>query len=77
LAAQCAGANEKKAETGGAALGGDVSHGLRNRITALSDSEPYANWGRWFISDRSSRSIAPEMAATPAEAARLGQKETF
>jgi hypothetical protein len=44
---------------------------LRREIAALSADAPYAEWGRWFLSDRSTRSIAPGFMLSLADANAL------
>jgi serine/threonine protein kinase/WD40 repeat protein len=44
---------------------------VRCQLAALPDNAPFAEWGRWFLSDRADRSIAPGFTITPAEADQL------
>jgi hypothetical protein len=44
---------------------------LRRELATLPDDAPYVEWGRWFLSDRATRSVAPGFTITPAEAAKL------
>ncbi|MBI5693964.1 MAG: protein kinase [Verrucomicrobia bacterium] len=41
---------------------------VRRSVAALPPGEPYAEWGRWFLEDPATRSIAPGFTITPAEA---------
>ncbi len=49
----------------------DSIEDLRRELTALPASDQYAEWGRWFLSDSPTRSIAPGFTITPAEAKKL------
>jgi WD40 repeat protein len=44
---------------------------LRREIAALPAEAPFAEWGRWFLADPATRSIAPGFTITPAEADKL------
>ncbi len=44
---------------------------LRRTLAALPDDSPPVEWGRWFLSDRATRSVAPGFTITPAEAKKL------
>jgi WD40 repeat protein len=44
---------------------------VRRTLATLPDNAPYVEWGRWFLSDRDTRSIAPGFSITGAEADRL------
>lgn len=44
---------------------------VRRTLAALPDDAPYVEWGRWFLADRATRSIAPGFTITPAEAEKL------
>ncbi len=48
-----------------------VFDALRRELAALPDDAPYVEWGRWFLADRATRSIAPGFTITPAEAEKL------
>ena len=41
---------------------------IRRTLADLDDDAPYVEWGRWFLSDRATRSVAPGFTITPAEA---------
>ncbi len=41
---------------------------VRRTLSTLPDNAPYVEWGRWFLSDEATRSIAPGFTITPAEA---------
>jgi hypothetical protein len=45
--------------------------GLRQTLADLPDDAPYVEWGRWFLSDRATRSVGPGFTITPAEAEKL------
>jgi hypothetical protein len=47
---------------------------LKRELAALPDSAPYVEWGRWFLSDSPTRSIAPGFTITPAEAKKLREE---
>ena len=49
---------------------------IRRTLAALPDDSPYVEWGRWFLSDRATRSIAPGFTITPAEAQKLAEDLT-
>jgi hypothetical protein len=40
---------------------------VRRQLAALPDNAPYVEWGRWFLADPATRSIAPGFTVTPAE----------
>lgn len=40
----------------------------------LPDDSPYVEWGRWFLADRATRSVAPGFTITPAEAEKLAKE---
>ena len=44
---------------------------IRRTLADLDDDAPYVEWGRWFLSDRATRSVAPGFTITPAEAEKL------
>jgi len=44
---------------------------IRRTLADLDDDAPYVEWGRWFLSDRATRSVAPGFTITPAEAKKL------
>jgi hypothetical protein len=44
---------------------------VRHEIAALPADAPFAEWGRWFLEDPATHSIAPGFTITPTEAARL------
>ena len=44
---------------------------LRRTVAALAPDAPFAEWGRWIIADRATRSIAPGFTMTAAEAEKL------
>jgi serine/threonine protein kinase/WD40 repeat protein len=60
-AGQCVDAPEVVAQIG------DV----RRQLAALPNDAPYVEWGRWFLDDSPTRSIAPGFTITPAEADKL------
>ncbi len=41
---------------------------LRRTLADLPDDAPCVEWGRWFLADRATRSIAPGFTITPADA---------
>jgi WD40 repeat protein len=47
---------------------------VRRKLAALPDDAPYVEWGRWFLADPATRSIAPGFTITPAEAAKLAKE---
>ncbi|MBI4623858.1 MAG: WD40 repeat domain-containing protein [Verrucomicrobia bacterium] len=47
---------------------------IRRELAALPDGAPYVEWGRWFLSDSPTRSIAPGFTITPAEARKLAEE---
>ena len=47
---------------------------LRQTLAALPDDAPYVERGRWFLSDRATRSVAPGFTLTPAEAEKLAKE---
>ena len=47
---------------------------LRREIVALPADAPFVEWGRWFLADRATRSIAPGFTITPAEARKLAEE---
>ena len=46
---------------------------VQRTLAAAPASDPYAEWGRWVLSEDPNRSIAPRFTITPAEAAKLAQ----
>jgi WD40 repeat protein/serine/threonine protein kinase len=44
---------------------------LRRELAALPDSAPYVEWGRWILADRTTRPIAPGLAITTSDVARM------
>jgi eukaryotic-like serine/threonine-protein kinase len=44
---------------------------IRRELVALPADAPYVEWGRWFLSDRSTRSIAPGFTLSLADASAL------
>jgi len=44
---------------------------VRRTLAERPDDAPYVEWGRWFLADRATRSIAPGFTITPAEAEKL------
>ncbi len=46
---------------------------VRRELAALRDDAPYVEWGRWFFSDSSARSIAPGFTITQAQAEKLAK----
>ena len=49
---------------------------LRQTLADLPDDAPYVEWGRWFLSDRATRSVAPGFTITTAEAEKLAKELT-
>ncbi len=47
---------------------------VRDEVAALPETAPYVEWGRWFLSDSPTRSIAPGFTITPADAEKLAQE---
>jgi len=47
---------------------------LRRTLADLDDDAPYVEWGRWFLDDRATRSVAPGFTITPAEAEKLAKE---
>ena len=47
---------------------------IRQTLADLPDDAPYVEWGRWFLSDRATRSVAPGFTITPAEAEKLAKE---
>ncbi|MBC7819149.1 MAG: WD40 repeat domain-containing protein [Planctomycetaceae bacterium] len=47
---------------------------LRRQLTALPHNAPYLEWGRWFLADPATRSIAPGFTITPGEANKLSSE---
>lgn len=45
--------------------------GIAAELEGLPDDAPYVEWGRWFLADRATRSIAPGFTITSAEAEKL------
>jgi hypothetical protein len=45
--------------------------GIAAELEGLPDSAPFVEWGRWFLAERATRSIAPGFTITPAEAEKL------
>ena len=74
LAAICAGkaVNAEGAFESAAHLFGKIAD-IRRTLADLPDDAPYVEWGRWFLSDRATRSIAPGFTITPAEAEKLAK----
>ncbi|MBI5767360.1 MAG: hypothetical protein HZA93_06155 [Verrucomicrobia bacterium] len=72
LAAICAGktVNADGAFESAAHLFGKIAD-IRRTLAALPDDAPYVEWGRWFLSNRATRSVAPGFTITPAEAEKL------
>ena len=72
LAAICAGKtlNEEGRFIPSADAFGKIA-GVRQTLADLPDDAPYVEWGRWFLSDRATRSVAPGFTITPAEAEKL------
>ena len=50
---------------------GKIAGLRRRRSPRWDDDAPYVKWGRWFLSDRATRSVAPGFTITPAEAEKL------
>jgi WD40 repeat protein len=46
---------------------------VRRTLASLPDDAPYVEWGRWFLANRATRSIAPGFTITPAEAETLAK----
>jgi hypothetical protein len=44
---------------------------IRRELAALPADAPYAEWGRWFLADRATRSIGPGFKITAEEAGKL------
>jgi len=44
---------------------------IRAELAALPDDAPFAAWGRWFLADPATRSLAPGFTLTPAEAEKI------
>lgn len=44
---------------------------VKRALAAAPADDPYAEWGRWILSDSPTRSIGPGFTVTPAEAAKL------
>ena len=44
---------------------------IGDELAALPEDAPFAAWGRWFLADPATRSLAPDFTLTPAEAAKL------
>ena len=47
---------------------------VRRQLAALPDNAPYVEWGRWFLADPATRSIAPGFTVTPAEVAQFARE---
>jgi len=47
---------------------------VRAAVAALPADDPYAEWGRWILSDSPTRPIAPRFTITPAEAKKLREE---
>jgi hypothetical protein len=47
---------------------------VRAALAALPADDPYAEWGRWILSDGPARPIAPHFTITPAEARKLREE---
>ncbi|MBI4623207.1 MAG: hypothetical protein HY736_08315 [Verrucomicrobia bacterium] len=47
---------------------------VRAELAALPKDAPYVEWGRWFLADRATRSIAPGFTITPVEAEKLAKE---
>ncbi|MSU51613.1 MAG: hypothetical protein EXS37_21410 [Opitutus sp.] len=43
-------------------------------LAALPDDAPDVEWGRLFVSDRATRSVAPGFTITPAEAEKFAKE---
>ncbi len=52
----------------------DQLEGLRREIAALPAGDAYAEWARWFLSDRPDRPIAPGFTVTPADAKKIADE---
>lgn len=46
----------------------------RRELDALPANDPYAEWGRWILSDSPTRPIAPGFTITPTDAEKLAQE---
>jgi hypothetical protein len=53
-----------------------VFDNIRRELAALPSDSPYVEWGRWFLSDRATRPIAPGFKLTSTEADKLKQSST-
>ncbi|MBL9209216.1 MAG: PQQ-binding-like beta-propeller repeat protein [Opitutaceae bacterium] len=47
---------------------------VRAALAALPADDPYAEWGRWILSENPTRPIAPRFTITPAEAKKLREE---
>jgi hypothetical protein len=45
---------------------------IRHELDSLPADAPYVEWGRWFLADRTTRTIAPGFSILPADAGKLG-----
>jgi hypothetical protein len=50
---------------------------VRRALAGLPENDPYAEWGRWFLSTDPKRPIAPGFTVTPDEAAKLRDEFTI
>ncbi len=55
-------------------IGAEIFEQTRADLAALPPDAPYAEWGRWLLADRATRSIAPGFTITPAEAEKLAKE---
>ena len=46
----------------------------RRTPDALPNDAPYVEWGRWFLANRATRSVAPGFTLTPAEAEKVAKE---
>ncbi|MSU51616.1 MAG: hypothetical protein EXS37_21425 [Opitutus sp.] len=47
---------------------------LRRTLADVPDDAPDVEWGRWFLADRATRSVAPGFTITPAEAEKFAKE---